>query len=44
MTNHNTADAKDNKKYTYQEYYEMGLKIVKEDAKHKADDSEIKEN
>lgn len=30
MTNNNPGD-KDKKKYTYQEYYEMGIEAAKED-------------
>lgn len=44
MTNDDTVSNQKNKKYSYQEYYEMGLKIAKGDAKEEADSTGTKEN
>lgn len=42
--NMSNSNADNEKKYTYQEYYEIGLKMVKEDAEQKTDSSETKQN
>ncbi len=34
MTKNNTINEKNDAKYTYKEYYDMGLRIIKEDEEY----------